>query len=185
MIADPNSPEIVYVLNTGAYRSTDGGKTFELLPAPHGDHHALWIDPKNPRRLINGNDGGATISLDSGASWTSLYNQPTAQFYHVVTDNRFPYRVYGAQQDNSTIAIASRDDENGVIGRQDWFPVGGGESGFIAPDPKDPEIIYANSDSGQMTRYDHRTGNLQGRVGIPARHLRQRRLRAEVPPAVD
>ncbi len=161
VIADPNSPDIVYVLNTGAYRSTDGGKTFELMPAPHGDHHALWIDPKNPRRLINGNDGGATISLDSGASWTAPYNQPTAQFYHVVTDNGFPYRVYGAQQDNSTIAIASRNDEMGVVGRQDWFPVGGGESGFIAPDPKDPEIIYANSDSGQMTRYDHRTGNLR------------------------
>ena len=105
VIADPVSPEIVYVLNTGAYRSTDGGKTFELMPAPHGDHHALWIDPKSPRRLINGNDGGATISLDSGATWTALYNQPTAQFYHVAVDNGFPYRIYGAQQDNTTIAI--------------------------------------------------------------------------------
>jgi photosystem II stability/assembly factor-like uncharacterized protein len=160
VIADPVSPEIVYVLNTGAYRSTDGGKTFELMPAPHGDHHALWIDPKSPRRLINGNDGGATISLDSGATWTSLYNQPTAQFYHVAVDNGFPYRIYGAQQDNTTIAISSRDDD-GVIGRQDWFEVGGGESGFIAPDPKDPDIIYANSNSGQITRYDRRANNFR------------------------
>jgi photosystem II stability/assembly factor-like uncharacterized protein len=160
VFADPVSPDIVYVLNTGAFRSADGGKSFELMPAPHGDHHALWIDPNDPRRLINGSDGGASISLDGGKAWTAPYNQPTAQFYHVAVDNRWPYRVYGAQQDNTTIAIASRDDE-GVVGRQDWFQVGGGESGFIAPDPKNPEIIYANSDSGQMTRYDHRTNNFR------------------------
>jgi photosystem II stability/assembly factor-like uncharacterized protein len=160
VFADPKSPDIVYMLNTGAFRSADGGKSFALMPAPHGDHHALWIDPTDTRRMINGNDGGASISVDAGKSWTALYNQPTAQFYHVAVDNRFPYRVYGAQQDNTTIAIASRNDE-GVVGRQDWFQVGGGESGFIAPDPKDPEIIYANSDSGQMTRYDHRTNNFR------------------------
>ncbi len=160
VFADPVSPDIVYVLNTGAFRSADGGKTFELMPAPHGDHHALWIDPADPRRVINGSDGGASISVDGGKSWSAPYNQPTAQFYHVAVDNRWPYRVYGAQQDNSTIAIASRDDI-GVIGRQDWFEVGGGESGFIAPDPKNPEVIYANSDSGQMTRLDHRTNNLR------------------------
>jgi photosystem II stability/assembly factor-like uncharacterized protein len=160
IFADPVSADVVYVLNTGAYRSTDGGKSFDLMPAPHGDHHALWIDPKDPRHLINGNDGGASISLDGGKAWTAPYNQPTAQFYHVAVDNRFPYRVYGAQQDNSTIAIASRDDD-GVIGRQDWFEVGGGESGFIAPDPKDADIIYANSDSGQMTRYDRHTNNFR------------------------
>jgi photosystem II stability/assembly factor-like uncharacterized protein len=160
VFADPATADVVYVLNTGAFRSTDGGKSFALMPAPHGDHHALWIDPKDPRRLINGNDGGASISVDGGKAWTAPYNQPTAQFYHVAVDNGWPYRVYGAQQDNSTVAIASRDDV-GVIGRQNWFPVGGGESGFIAPDPKDPEIIYANSDSGQMTRYDHRTNNFR------------------------
>ena len=158
VFADPLSPDVVYVLNTGAFRSADGGKSFDLMPAPHGDHHALWIDPKDPRRLINGSDGGASISMDEGKTWTAPYNQPTAQFYHVAVDNRWPYRVYGAQQDNTTIAISSRDDE-GVIGRQDWYEVGGGESGFIAPDPKDPEVVYANSDSGQMTRYDHRTNN--------------------------
>jgi len=160
VFADPLSADVVYVLNTGAYRSSDGGKSFDLMPAPHGDHHALWIDPKDTRRLINGSDGGASISVDGGKAWTAPYNQPTAQFYHVAVDNRWPYRVYGAQQDNSTIAIASRDDE-GVVGRQDWFQVGGGESGFIAPDPKDPEVIYANSDSGQMTRYDHRSNNFR------------------------
>ena len=166
IFADPASADVVYVLNTGAYRSSDGGKSFELMPAPHGDHHALWIDPRDPRHLINGNDGGASISLDGGKAWTAPYNQPTAQFYHVAVDNRFPYRVYGAQQDNSTIAIASRDDE-GVIGRQDWFQVGGGESGYIAPDPKDSEIIYANSNSGQMTRYDHRTNNFRDVSAYP------------------
>jgi photosystem II stability/assembly factor-like uncharacterized protein len=160
IFADPVAPDTVYVLNTGAFRSTNGGKDFELLPAPHGDHHALWIDPRDPRRLINGNDGGATISVDAGKTWTQQENQPTAQFYHVAVDNHWPYRVYGAQQDNSTVAIASRDDE-GVIGRQDWYPVGGGESGYIAPDPRDPEIVYANADSGQMTRYDHRTNNMR------------------------
>ena len=149
------------MLNTGAYRSTDGGKSFELMSAPHGDHHALWIDPKGPQRLINGNDGGASISVDGGKTWTAQYNQPTAQFYHVAVDNHWPYRVYGAQQDNSTVAVASRGDE-GVIGRQDWYEVGGGESGFvIAPDPTDPEVVYADGESAQLTRYDHRTNSLR------------------------
>ena len=160
IFADPVALDTVYVLNTGAFRSTNGGKDFQLLPAPHGDHHALWIDPRDPRHLINGNDGGASISVDGGQTWTQQENQPTAQFYHVAVDNNWPYRVYGAQQDNTTVAIASRDDE-GVIGRQDWYAVGGGESGYIAPDPKDPDIVYANADSGQMTRYDHRTENFR------------------------
>ncbi|HET9389876.1 MAG TPA: hypothetical protein VFO44_09540 [Steroidobacteraceae bacterium] len=160
IFADPVTRDTVYVLNTGAFRSTNGGKDFQLLPAPHGDHHALWIDPRDPRRLINGNDGGATISVDAGATWTQQNNQPTAQFYHVAVDNHWPYRVYGAQQDNSTVAIASRDDD-GVIGRQDWYEVGGGESGYIAPDPRNADIVYANSDSGQMTRYDHHTDNFR------------------------
>src|SRR5271167_1470287 len=114
VFADPKNADIVYVLNTGAFRSNDGGKTFELLPAPHGDHHGLWIDPTNPQRLFNGNDGGVTISVDGGKTWTQQNNQPTAQFYHVAVDNHWPYRVYGAQQDNSTVAIASQTDA-GVI----------------------------------------------------------------------
>ena len=156
IFADPKSADTVYILNTGAYRSNDGGKTFSRIRAPHGDNHALWIDPNNPKRLINGNDGGATISTDGGESWTTLYNQPTAQFYHVTTDDRFPYYIYGAQQDNSTVAIASAGPD-GAIDRPDWYDVGGGESGYIAPDPADPEIVYAGSYGGDITRYDHRT----------------------------
>jgi photosystem II stability/assembly factor-like uncharacterized protein len=156
IFADPKSNDTIYVLNTGMFRSTDGGRTFNLLPAPHGDHHGLWIDPDYPQRLINGNDGGATVSTDAGATWSTQYNQPTAQFYHVITDNRWPYYIYGAQQDNSTVAIASYDDD-GVIGRQDWYQVGGGESGYIAPYPPDPNIVFANAEAF-ATRYDHRTG---------------------------
>lgn len=160
IFADPKQLDTVYVLNTGAFRSADGGKTFELLPAPHGDHHGLWIDPTNPQRLMNSNDGGVTISVDGGKTWTQQNNQPTAQFYHVAVDNHWPYRVYGAQQDNSTVAIASQSDD-GVIARQDWYEVGGGESGYISPDPRDPEIVYAGSDAAIITRYDHRTNQLE------------------------
>ncbi|HZU21262.1 MAG TPA: hypothetical protein VE998_00430, partial [Terriglobales bacterium] len=155
MFADPKSADTVYVLNTGLFRSGDGGRSFNLLNAPHGDHHGLWIDPDHTERLINGNDGGATVSTDGGNTWTTQYNQPTAQFYHVITDNRWPYFIYGAQQDNTTVGIRSYDDE-GVIGRQDWYPVGGGESGYIAPDPRDPEVVYANGEY-QASRYDHRS----------------------------
>jgi photosystem II stability/assembly factor-like uncharacterized protein len=160
VFADPKQVDTVYVLNTGAFRSNDGGKTFDLLPAPHGDHHGLWIDPMDPQRLMNSNDGGVTISLDGGRTWTEQNNQPTAQFYHVAVDNHWPYRLYGAQQDNSTVAIASQSDD-GVIARQDWYPVGGGESGYISPDPRDPEIVYAGSDGAIITRYDHRTNLVQ------------------------
>ena len=155
IFADPKSADNVYVLNTGMFRSSDGGRTFNLLPAPHGDHHGLWIDPDNPQRLINGNDGGATVSTDGGKTWSTQYNQPTAQFYHVITDNRWPYYIYGAQQDNSTIAIKSYDDD-GVIGRDDWYQVGGGESGYIAPYPPDPNIVFAGAEY-ITTRFDKRT----------------------------
>jgi photosystem II stability/assembly factor-like uncharacterized protein len=177
---DPQNVDTVYVLNTGLFRSTDGGKTFTLLPAPHGDHHDLWIDPQNPQRMINGNDGGATVSVDGGNTWSTINNQPTAQFYHVITDNRFPYYVYGAQQDNTTVAIASRGEE-GVITRADWYDVGGGESGYIAPDPRDPNIVYAGSYSGTITRFDKRTGQAQdispwpeNTSGYGAAHLKYR-----------
>jgi photosystem II stability/assembly factor-like uncharacterized protein len=156
IFADPKSPDTVYVLNTGAFRSSDGGKTINLLPAPHGDHHGFWIDPQNPSRMINGNDGGATISVDGGKSWSTQYNQPTAQFYHVAADNDFLYKVYGAQQDNSTIGIETRTDD-GYIGRQHWFDAGGGESGYIQPDPRDSNIIYSGSGGGLITRLDRRS----------------------------
>jgi len=161
IFADPKSADAVYLLNTAAYRSNDGGRTFASVRAPHGDNHGLWIDPTNPNRLINGNDGGATISTDGAKTWTTEDNQPTAQFYHVTTDNRFPYYIYGAQQDNSTIGIASAS-AGGGIDRTDWYDVGGGESGYIAPDPSDPEVVYAGSYGGEITRYDHRTGETLG-----------------------
>ena len=156
IFADPKSADTVYILNTGVYRSNDGGKTFAPVRAPHGDNHGLWIDPTNSKRLINGNDGGATISTNGGESWTSENNQPTAQFYHVTTDNRFPYYIYGAQQDNSTVGIASASAD-GSIDRPDWYEVGGGESGYIAPDPTDPLIVYAGSYGGDISRHDQHT----------------------------
>ncbi|MHB8529044.1 MAG: WD40/YVTN/BNR-like repeat-containing protein, partial [Caulobacteraceae bacterium] len=150
--ADPKAVDTVYGLNTGLLKSTDGGATFNLVAATHGDHHALWIDPTNPSALINGNDGGASISLDGGKTWSTQENQPTGAFYHVAADNRFPYWVYGAQQDNSNLAVASYDDD-GVIGPRDWYPAGGGEAGFVIPDPRDPMIIYSDSEN-QFGRFD-------------------------------
>lgn len=157
---DTKNPNSVYIANTGLYRSIDGGKTFDRLSAPHGDHHGLWIDPNNPSRMINGNDGGATISVDAGRSWSTQYNQPTAQFYHVTADSDFPYRIYGAQQDNTTVGILTRSDR-GFIDRADWDPVGGGESGYIGVDPRDSNIVYAGSYFGFITRFDRRTGQTQ------------------------
>jgi photosystem II stability/assembly factor-like uncharacterized protein len=159
VFADPQSVDGVYVLNTGMYRSNDGGKSFKPIRVPHGDNHGLWIDPNDPNRMIESNDGGANVSTNGGASWTNQTNQPTAQFYHVVADNRFPYWIYGSQQDNSSVGIATA--AQGGIDRPEWHPVGGGESGYIAPDPNDPEIVYAGSYGGEITRYDHHTGQEQ------------------------
>jgi photosystem II stability/assembly factor-like uncharacterized protein len=156
VFADPQSPDGVYVLNTGMYRSNDGGKTFRPIRVPHGDNHGLWIDPSDPHRMIESNDGGANVSINGGANWTAQSNQPTAQFYHAVADNRFPYWVYGAQQDNTSVGIASAAP--GGIDRPSWYPVGGGESGYVTPDPRDPEIVYAGSYGGEITRYNHHTG---------------------------
>ncbi|MGB2907914.1 MAG: hypothetical protein WBB73_12480 [Candidatus Aminicenantaceae bacterium] len=155
--ADPKSPDGVYVLNTGLYRSVDGGRTYTSIRVPHGDNHDLWIDPDNPQRMINSNDGGANVSYNGGVTWTPQNTQPTAQFYHVIADNQFPYWVYGAQQDNSTVRIASRTTGFG-IDSPDWHPVGGGESGYIAPRTDNPNIVYAGSYGGHLTRWDFRTG---------------------------
>ena len=163
--ADPKSADTVYVLNTGAFRSVDGGKTFNLLSARHGDHHGLWIDPQDPNRIANVSDGGASISIDGGKTWTTQLNQPTAQFYHVAVDNAFPYHIYGAQQDNSNIGIASRTD-SGVIGREDWFEAGDGECGFVVPDPRDWHIIYSNSE-GYAVRYDKNKQDVQDISPVP------------------
>ena len=156
IFADPKNVGTVYILNVSFYRSTDGGHRWDRVRAPHGDNHDLWIDPKDPNRMILANDGGATISTDWCKTWSTEDNQPTAQFYHVSTDNRFPYYLYGAQQDNSTVAIASAT-AHGYIGRQDWYDVGGGESGYVVPDPTDPNIVYGGTYFGILSRYDHRT----------------------------
>jgi photosystem II stability/assembly factor-like uncharacterized protein len=160
IFADPKNADTVYVLNTGVSRSIDGGKSFDFIRAPHGDNHGLWIDPTNPKWMIVSNDGGASVSHDAGKSWTTQSNQPTAQFYHVAADNAVPYRVYGAQQDNSTVAIATRSD-GFAIDRPDWYDVGGGESGFVVPDPRDPMVVYAGSYDGLITRFDKKNGQEQ------------------------
>jgi len=156
--ADTEDEDVVYVVNVNYHKSKDGGKTFEGSRAPHGDHHDLWIDPRNAKRMIIGDDGGAQISYDGGETWSTYHNQPTAQFYRVTTDNHFPYRIYAAQQDNSTIRIAHRTDGSS-IGSSDWERTAGGESAHIAPDPLDPEIVYGGSYDGFLTRKDHRTGH--------------------------
>ena len=160
IFADPQNPDVVYSLAYKMLRSIDGGRTFAPIPGSHSDHHALWIDPANGERMIEGNDGGATVTVDYGGSWTTEDNQPTAQFYHVIADNRFMYYVYGAQQDSGSVAIASRTS-HAAIDRTDWYPVGGGESGYIAPDPKDPDIVYAGDYAGGLTRFDRRTSETQ------------------------
>jgi photosystem II stability/assembly factor-like uncharacterized protein len=160
IFADPKNADEVYILNTGMYRSTDAGVTFSTINAPHGDRHGLWIDPMNTSRMIEGDDGGATVTADAGKSWTTEDNQPTAQFYHIAADNEFLYRLYGAQQDNSTVSITSRSD-NGAITDADYYDVGGGESGFVVPDPRHPNVVYAGSYDGLITRFDKKTGQEQ------------------------
>ena len=154
--ADPEDEDIVYVLNVQFHRSKDGGKTFKSVRVPHGDNHDLWIDPNDPKRMIEANDGGANVSFDGGRNWSPQNNQPTAQFYRVTTDNHFPYRIYGAQQDNSTVRITSRSGR-GSIGERDWEPTAGGESGHIAPHPLNPDIVYGGSYGGYLSRINHRT----------------------------
>jgi photosystem II stability/assembly factor-like uncharacterized protein len=151
--ADPVNDNIVYVLNAPFMKSIDGGVTFERKSTPHGDHHDHWINPDNNQNMINANDGGATITFDGGESWSSIMNQPTAQFYRVNTDNLFPYRIYGGQQDNSTVGILS-ETYGGGIGFDDYFSVGGGESAHIAFDPDNPQLVYATTINGTLTEMD-------------------------------
>ena len=159
VFVDPRDANTVYVLNVAFYKSTDGGKTFKTLKPRHGDNHELWIDPTNPRRMISGNDGGASVSVDGGETWTTEMNQPTAQFYHIAADNEFPFNLYGDQQDNSSIAIATAGRSGGV-GIEDWHPTGGGESGFIVPDPTNAAIVYGGGYDAELTRYDNRTNQI-------------------------
>ena len=154
IFADPQDAETVYVLNAPMLKSIDGGKTFTPIPNPHTDQHDLWINPDQPANMILANDGGACITFNGGKTWSSQNNQPTAQFYRVITDNQFPYRVYAGQQDNSTVSIASKT-MGGGISRQDWYPVAGGESAFIAFDDADnPRVTYGTSIQGFIDAYD-------------------------------
>jgi photosystem II stability/assembly factor-like uncharacterized protein len=153
--ADSKDEEVVYVMNVAYHKSKDGGKTFQSKYAPHGDHHDFWVAPEDPKRMIIGDDGGAQVSYDGGETWSTYHNQPTAQFYRVTTDNHFPFRIYGAQQDNSSVRIYHRTD-GGAIGDRDFESTAGGESGHIAVDPEDNEIVYGGEYHGFMSRVDHR-----------------------------
>ena len=154
--ADPKDDDAVYVLNVRFHKSKDGGKTFTTIATPHGDNHDLWIAANDPRRMIESNDGGANVTTDGGNSWTGQLNQPTAQFYRLSTDSDFPYRLLGAQQDNSAVRIRHRSEGNGIDIR-DWEETAGGESGYIVADPRNPDIVYGGSYDGYLTMYNHRT----------------------------
>ncbi len=171
---DPRNKDIVYSANTSTYRSTDGGKSYVAFKgAPGGDdYHTIWINPENPEIILIASDQGAVITVNEGRTWSSWYNQPTAQFYHVITDNQFPYWVYGAQQESGSVAIASRGD-NGIITFRDWHPVGVEEYGYIAPDPLNPDIVYG----GKITKYDRSTGQVQNISPEPVRSGKYRFLR--------
>nr|WP_299438915.1 glycosyl hydrolase [uncultured Aquimarina sp.] len=152
IFADPQNENVVYVLNAPVMKSIDGGKSFFNIPVPHGDNHHLWINPYDNKNLINSNDGGANISFNGGKSWSTQKNQATAQFYRVITDNLVPYNVYGGQQDNSAIAIASRTNDGGIDWK-DWYSVAGGESAFIAFDPDNPETVYGGTYQGNISKW--------------------------------
>ncbi len=161
LYADTEDEDVVYVLNVRYHKSTDGGKSFNTFNAPHGDHHDLWIAPEDSKRMIIGDDGGAQITYDGGETWSTYYNQPTAQYYRVTTDNASPYRIYVAQQDNSTLRVNHRSD-GGSIGEDDWEETAGGESAHIAVDPADNDIVYGGSYDGFLTRVNHKTGTVRG-----------------------
>ncbi|HEX5166606.1 MAG TPA: glycosyl hydrolase, partial [Thermomicrobiales bacterium] len=161
IVADPSDENTVWVLNLKCWKSIDGGKTFTAIPTPHGDNQDLWIDPTDSNRMIEGNDGGANVTFNGGRSWSSIYNQPTAQFYHVTTDDRTPYTIFGSQQDNTALGGPS-SSARGAITLNEWFQPGGGESGYIAIKPTDDNIIYggaigSGAGNGRLLRFDRRT----------------------------
>lgn len=158
VFADPKDENTVYAVNVALFKSTDAGKTFTTIRNQHGDNHDMWIAPEDPSRLIESSDGGAQISFDGGKSWSTEDNQPTGQFYRVSVDNDFPYHIYGAQQDNTTVAILSRSN-SGAIGMRDFHDVGGGESGWVVADPLNSRYVYAGSYDGLLTRYDTLTAS--------------------------
>ncbi|MEJ2184407.1 MAG: glycosyl hydrolase [Gemmatimonadota bacterium] len=161
--ADPKDPDVVYALNTSLYRSKDGGKTFDAIRTPHGDHHDLWIAPDDPDRMADASDGGGVVSINGGKSWTEQ-DYPTAQLYHIMTTSDFPYHVCGAQQDNSTVCVPSDDWDNMQARGPNhgwYYAVGGGESGYIAESPTDPNVFYAGSQGALLTRYDRSNGQIR------------------------
>ena len=166
VFADPQDPDTVWILNYQCWKSVDGGRTFNRVTTPHGDDHDLWIDPNNPRRMIEGNDGGACVTFNGGESWSSIYNQLTGQFYHLTTDNQFPHRVYGTQQDNTAISVPSRTHK-GAIPWGDCYVVGNSESGHIAVHPQDPNTVISGAigssggGGGNLLHYDHATGQVR------------------------
>ena len=162
VFADPQDENVVYVLNAPALKSIDKGKTFKKLSTPHGDNHHLWIHPYNNKLMINSNDGGANVSLNAGKSWSTQNNQPTSQFYRVITDAQVPYHVYGGQQDNSAIGIKSRDTDSGIDWK-DWYSVAGCESAFLAFDPNNPEVIFGGCYQGIIERW-HRATNSEKQI---------------------
>lgn len=154
---DPKNENLVYCPNVNFMKSSDGGRTFQSINTPHGDHHDLWIDPEDGKRMIVADDGGAQVSFDGGNNWSTMDNQPTGQYYRVTTDNAVPYRILGAQQDNSTVRIKSRTTGAGITSR-DWDVTAGSESGHVVADPLNPEIVYGGNYGGYLSRLDHRTG---------------------------
>jgi photosystem II stability/assembly factor-like uncharacterized protein len=170
VIADPQNPEIVWVLNAPVLRSIDGGRTFASVPATHGDNHALWINPTDSRYLINGNDGGASVSLDGARSWSSQDNQPTAQFYHVTVDDDYPYKLYSGQQDNSSVVIRSRSDE-GAIGVRDWWNGAGCESANIGVSARNPRYVYGGCYQGLIDELDQQTRMTRDIMAWPEMNL--------------
>ena len=170
VFADPQNSDVVWVLNADVSKSIDGGKTFTKVVTPHGDNHDLWINPRDADNMIEANDGGANVTFDGGRSWSTQENQPTAQFYRVNTDDRFPYWVYGGQQDNSSVGIASRANGPG-IGWKDWYPVGGCESAHVAFDPKNPELLYAGCYHGVITEFDRATMEARDVMEYPSMNL--------------
>ena len=169
---DPKNPDLVYLPNVALFRSEDAGRNFTVLKgAPGGDdYHILWIDPTEPRRMLLGSDQGTNVSVDAGRTWSTWFNQPTAQMYHVTTDNRFPYAVYGAQQDSGTAAVMSRTD-HGAIDARDWFTVGGEEAGYIVVDSRDEDIVYVGDAQGSLSRYDRHTGQAQNITPWPLQNF--------------
>ncbi|MEJ8568035.1 WD40/YVTN/BNR-like repeat-containing protein [Elongatibacter sediminis] len=167
IFAHPQDADTMYILSNSMTRSVDGGATLTEIRTPHGDNHDLWINPDNPLIMVEGNDGGANVSVNGGASWSAQDNQPTAQLYRVITDDVFPYRLYAGQQDNSALRIASRTF-GATIGRADWKPVGGGESAQFGFDADNPERVYGTSLLGSITEYDDATGNVRSLEAYPA-----------------